>query len=92
MAGNFIDRQPPGAALRMWVGAVMLQGLAWIVSIMVYAIYWQRPMISTLPSSPTRPGMYVSVGPTCKLTASHHVPWMTVRSLTNDRKGILLRG
>jgi len=47
----------------MWVGAVMLQGLAWIVALMMYAMYMQRLMTSSLPAPPTRPGMYVSVGP-----------------------------
>ena len=41
----------------------MLQGLAWIVALMMYAMYMQRLMTSSLPAPSTRPGMYVSVGP-----------------------------
>lgn len=58
-----IPSQPHGHAFDMWVGSVMLQGLAWIVALMMYAMYMQRLMTSALPSPPTRPGMYVSVGP-----------------------------
>ncbi|KAK4548250.1 hypothetical protein LTR36_010120 [Oleoguttula mirabilis] len=63
MAGTFIPSQPPEAAYPMWVGAVMMQGLAWTVSLMMYSIFTQRLMTSSLPGPPTRPGMYVSVGP-----------------------------
>ncbi|TKA81809.1 hypothetical protein B0A55_02163 [Friedmanniomyces simplex] len=66
MAGTMIPSQPTAAGYSMWVGAVMLQGLAWTVSIMVYAMYMQRLMTSELPSPPTRPGMYISVGPAVK--------------------------
>jgi hypothetical protein len=45
------------------IAAVMLQGLGWVVALMMYSIYTQRLMTSALPSPPTRPGMYVSVGP-----------------------------
>ncbi|KAK3620284.1 hypothetical protein LTR56_023498 [Elasticomyces elasticus] len=62
-AGALIQSQPQEAGYQMWVAAVMLQGLAWIVSIMIYAMYMQRLMTSELPSPPTRPGMYISVGP-----------------------------
>lgn len=63
MAGNMVSSQPHYDALPMWVGAVMLQGLAWIVALMMYAMYMQRLMTSSLPAPSTRPGMYVSVGP-----------------------------
>jgi len=69
MAGNIIKSQPEHAAYPMWVGAVMLQGLAWIVSLMMYSIYTQRLMTCKLPSPPTRPGMFVSVGPAGYTTA-----------------------
>ncbi|KAK5111300.1 hypothetical protein LTR85_012195 [Meristemomyces frigidus] len=63
MAATFIPSQPRDAAYPMWVGAVMLQGLAWTVSLMMYSMYMQRLMSGSLPAPPTRPGMYVSVGP-----------------------------
>lgn len=63
MAGNFIPSQSSPNAFDMWVGAVMLQGLAWTVALMMYSMYMQRLMTSALPAPSTRPGMYVSVGP-----------------------------
>jgi tellurite resistance protein TehA-like permease len=63
MAGAMIPSQTVESGWNMWVGAVMFQGVAWIVALMMYAIYVQRLMSSTLPDPPVRPGMYVSVGP-----------------------------
>ncbi|EMC93509.1 hypothetical protein BAUCODRAFT_37195 [Baudoinia panamericana UAMH 10762] len=63
MAGTLIPSQPQSSAYPMWVGAVMLQGLAWTVALVMYTIYTQRLMTCKLPAPPTRPGMYVSVGP-----------------------------
>lgn len=62
-AGAIIPSQPEHSAYPMWVGAIMMQGLAWAVSFMMYTIYTQRLMSSSLPSPSTRPGMFVSVGP-----------------------------
>jgi tellurite resistance protein TehA-like permease len=66
LAGAMIPSQPESAAYPMWVGAFMLQGLAWMVSFMMYTIYTQRLMSSNLPVPSTRPGMFVSVGPAGK--------------------------
>lgn len=63
LAGSMIPSQPEYAAYPMWVGSVMLEGLAWTVSLMMYTIYTQRLMSSALPTPSTRPGMFVSVGP-----------------------------
>ncbi|KAH9845285.1 Malic acid transport protein [Teratosphaeria destructans] len=63
LAGTLIKSQPTQSAYTMWVGAVMLQGLAWTVSLLMYGTYMQRLMASELPPPPSRPGMYVSVGP-----------------------------
>ncbi|KAK3110001.1 hypothetical protein LTR53_016160 [Teratosphaeriaceae sp. CCFEE 6253] len=62
-AAAFIPSQPQSNAYPMWVAGVMLQGLAWTVSIMIYAMYMQRLMTGELPPPSTRPGMYISVGP-----------------------------
>ena len=64
LAGTLLSSQPPDAALPMFVGSIMLQGLGWLISIWMYGIYIQRLMSSSLPPPPSRPGMYVSVGPT----------------------------
>lgn len=63
LAGTILPSQPHYAATRIWIGAVMLQGLGWCVAFLMYSMYSQRLMTSTLPDPPTRPGMYMSVGP-----------------------------
>ncbi|KAF1969678.1 hypothetical protein BU23DRAFT_582565 [Bimuria novae-zelandiae CBS 107.79] len=63
MAGTMIPSQPTDRGWYMWVGAVALQGLAWVVALLMYSLYTQRLMTAELPSPSTRPGMYVSVGP-----------------------------
>ena len=71
MAGTMIPSQPEWAAYPMWVGALMFQGVAWTVAIMMYSIYTQRLMGSSLPAPSTRPGMFVSVGPAGKIIPRH---------------------
>ncbi|KAH7398199.1 voltage-dependent anion channel [Pyrenochaeta sp. MPI-SDFR-AT-0127] len=62
-AGTILPGQPDGPSWKIFVGGVLLQGLAWVVSFLMYGIYTQRLMTSALPSANVRPGMYVSVGP-----------------------------
>ena len=66
MGGSLVASQPPEAAYPMWVGSVMLQGLAWTVALCIFPIYMQRLMSSSLPAAPMRPSMYISVGPAGK--------------------------
>ncbi|KAG9698321.1 malic acid transporter, partial [Aureobasidium melanogenum] len=63
LAQTLVPFQPHSAAVKIWFGAVMLQGAGWCVALMMYAMYTQRLMVSALPDPPTRPGMFVSVGP-----------------------------
>jgi C4-dicarboxylate transporter/malic acid transport protein len=63
MGGTMIPSQPQEQAFDMWVGAVLLQGMSWMVAVMMYGMYVNRLMSSALPPPSTRPGMYVSVGP-----------------------------
>ncbi|KAF1981827.1 C4-dicarboxylate transporter/malic acid transport protein-like protein [Aulographum hederae CBS 113979] len=63
LAGTLANTQPTSAAIPILIGGVMFQGLGWIVSIFVYTIYIMRLMGSELPAPPTRPGMFISVGP-----------------------------
>ena len=70
MAAVIIPSQPKEQAFPMWVSALMFQGVAWTVALMMYSIYTQRLMSSMLPPPPTRPGMFVSVGP-----AGETRPW-----------------
>jgi C4-dicarboxylate transporter/malic acid transport protein len=63
LAGTILPSQPETPSWKIFVGAVLFQGLAWVVSFLLYGLYMQRLMTSSLPSPTTRPGMYVSVGP-----------------------------
>jgi C4-dicarboxylate transporter/malic acid transport protein len=66
LAGTILPGQPETPSWKIFVGAVFFQGLAWVVSFLMYGLYMQRLMTSSLPSPTTRPGMYVSVGPAGK--------------------------
>lgn len=66
LAGTILPAQPKGPSWNIFVGGVFLQGLAWVVSFLMYALYMQRLMTGSLPSPATRPGMFVSVGPAGK--------------------------
>lgn len=87
MAGSFVPSQPERAAYPMWVGAVMMQGLAWLVTFMMYTIYTQRLMSSSLPAPSSRPGMYVSVGPAGMYQTHPHKPQRTKQARRLYRHG-----
>jgi tellurite resistance protein TehA-like permease len=63
LAGTILPGQPEEPSWKIFVGGVVFQGLAWVVSFLMYGLYMQRLMTNVLPSPTTRPGMYVSVGP-----------------------------
>jgi tellurite resistance protein TehA-like permease len=71
LAGTILPAQPVSASWKIWVGGVVFQGVAWLVSFLMYAIYMQRLMTSALPTANVRPGMYVSVGPAGTFYAKH---------------------
>ncbi|KAI4714244.1 hypothetical protein J4E89_001694 [Alternaria sp. Ai002NY15] len=66
LAGTILPAQPENPSWKIFIGAIFFQGLAWVVSFLLYGLYMQRLMTSSLPSPTTRPGMYVSVGPAGK--------------------------
>lgn len=51
------------------VGGFTLQGIGFMVTIMIYAAFIYRLMTQKLPQESTRPGMFVSVGP-CGFTVA----------------------
>lgn len=53
----------PARALDIIVGGVTLQGIGFLVSLMVYSAFIYRLMTQKLPKESLRPGMFVSVGP-----------------------------
>jgi tellurite resistance protein TehA-like permease len=69
LASNLIDALPDAAAaarinsLAIALGAVCMQGIGFHVSLMIYSAFIYRLMTQKLPRQTTRPGMFVSVGP-----------------------------
>ncbi|KAK6843471.1 hypothetical protein PG995_002435 [Apiospora arundinis] len=51
------------AAVQIIVAGVSGQGLGWILSLLMYSVYFTRLIRSDMPDPSLRPGMYVSVGP-----------------------------
>src|ERR1700753_4036705 len=50
-------------ALPIIIGGFMLQGIGFLVSVMIYSAYMYRLMTQKLPTESLRPGMFISVGP-----------------------------
>jgi len=53
----------PAHALQVIVGGFTVQGIGFLVSLTIYSSFVYRLMTQKLPTEPTRPGMFVSVGP-----------------------------
>lgn len=53
----------PNIALQVIVGGFTVQGIGFLVSLTIYASFIYRLMTQKLPIDPSRPGMFVSVGP-----------------------------
>lgn len=68
-ASNIIDAVPTAAAatrinaIAISLTAVSIQGAGFMVSMMIYSAFIYRLMTRKLPNEPTRPGIFVSVGP-----------------------------
>ncbi|OGE48796.1 hypothetical protein PENARI_c026G04881 [Penicillium arizonense] len=62
-AGVLSSKLDPSAALRVIVGGTTIQGVGFLVSLMVYSAFIYRLMTQKLPKENLRPGMFVSVGP-----------------------------
>jgi C4-dicarboxylate transporter/malic acid transport protein len=70
LAVALLASQPPRAALPIFIAGVLFQGLGWIVSMFLYAIYMIRLMAYEVPNSAMRPGMFIAVGPVSVLLSS----------------------
>ncbi len=62
-AGVLINGLDPFHARNIIVGAFTVQGIGYMVSLMIYSAYIYRLMTQKLPADTMRPGMFVSVGP-----------------------------
>lgn len=63
LAGVLLPHQTTDASMPIFVGGILFQGLGWTVAMFMYSIYVVRLMSSELPPAPSRPGMFISVGP-----------------------------
>ncbi|MGI4851009.1 MAG: tellurite-resistance/dicarboxylate transporter family protein [Janthinobacterium lividum] len=63
LASLIASSQPPVQRAPIIVAGVTLQGLGWMVSFLMYAIYLGRLMQYGLPAPNLRPGMFIAVGP-----------------------------
>ncbi|KAM3422389.1 hypothetical protein BST61_g2743 [Cercospora zeina] len=63
LASSLAPDQPVDHRLSVILAGLTMQGLGWMVSLMVYAIYLHRLMQFGLPAPNLRPGMFISVGP-----------------------------
>ncbi len=62
-AGLLSAKFEPSRALPIIVGGTAIQGVGFLVSLMVYSAFIYRLMSQNLPKENIRPGMFVSVGP-----------------------------
>ncbi|KAH6616518.1 voltage-dependent anion channel-domain-containing protein [Boeremia exigua] len=53
----------PEIALQIILGGYIVQGIGFLVSLMIYAAFIYRLMTQKLPKESLRPGMFISVGP-----------------------------
>lgn len=63
LAGNLSIAATGVRAVEIIVGGVIVQGIGFMVSLMIYAAYISRLMLEKLPAETTRPSMFISVGP-----------------------------
>ncbi|RAK98018.1 putative C4-dicarboxylate transporter/malic acid transport protein [Aspergillus ibericus CBS 121593] len=62
-AGILSSKLEPSRSLRIIIGGTTIQGVGFLVSLMVYSAFIYRLMSQKLPRENVRPGMFVSVGP-----------------------------
>lgn len=62
-ASVLASRVPDDNAISIIVGGFILQGVGFMVSLMIYAAFIYRLMTQKLPQESLRPGMFISVGP-----------------------------
>ncbi|KAI9152248.1 Malic acid transport protein [Paramyrothecium foliicola] len=63
LAGTLAQAQPTWSAVQMLVAGLMGQGLGWMLSLFIYAVYLSRLIQHSMPDPSKRPGMYIAVGP-----------------------------
>ncbi|KAL4932276.1 putative C4-dicarboxylate transporter/malic acid transport protein [Aspergillus undulatus] len=69
-AGLLSAKLEPSRAVAIIIGGTTIQGVGFLVSLMVYSAFIYRLMSQKLPKENIRPGMFVSVGPSAFTVAS----------------------
>lgn len=62
-AGSLAAVQTGSRAVEIIIGGIIVQGIGFMVSLTIYSAYIYRLMTQKLPVESTRPGMFISVGP-----------------------------
>ncbi|KAF2200927.1 hypothetical protein GQ43DRAFT_54313 [Delitschia confertaspora ATCC 74209] len=62
-AGNLAAKLAPERAIDVIISGYIIQGIGFLVSLMIYSAYIYRLMTHKLPNESLRPGMFISVGP-----------------------------
>jgi tellurite resistance protein TehA-like permease len=63
-AGNLaVKTSDPNRALNIIISGYVIQGIGFLVSLMIYSAFLYRLMTQKLPKESLRPGMFISVGP-----------------------------
>ena len=64
LAGVLLANEPASAAVPIFIGGILSQGLGWMVTTFLYVMWTLRLFSAELPPPSARPGMYIAVGPT----------------------------
>ncbi|KAI9895017.1 MAG: hypothetical protein M1814_000239 [Vezdaea aestivalis] len=83
-AGILSRTAPPSAALSIIVGGSTLQGIGFIVSLMIYSAFIYRLMTQKLPQQALRPSMFVSVGPSAFTATALIIIGQNLERATSD--------
>lgn len=78
-AGTLSGKTHASRALDIIIGGYILQGIGFMISLMVYSAFLYRLMTQKLPKENLRPGMFISVGPsgftiTGLINMGHNLP------------------
>ena len=88
LSASMVSSQPQRAALPIFVGGVLFQGLGWTVAMFMYSVYIIRLLANDLPPPSKRPGMFISVGPAAYTSAAlvalgNHAPHVVPQNFLN---------
>ncbi|CAO1601201.1 hypothetical protein XANCAGTX0491_004868 [Xanthoria calcicola] len=64
LAGVLMQHQPHESASPIWICGIAAQGLGWMVTVLMYAMWAIRLLSTEIPPPVMRPSMFVAVGPT----------------------------